>query len=157
MIQQIPLAVLALLGAVGMIFDVRWRRLPNWLSLLTMVSGLAVCVLTAAPDTNMLSTIASHVAHGLVALVAGMVLFRLGAVGGGDAKFYAALAMWLPLSRAALFLGVTAGAGLVSLALWFLARRIAGRRVAGRHGDAQGKFPFGVAIALGALGAFAIG
>ena len=50
-------------------------------------------------------------ATGLGALVAGMAMFALGWIGGGDAKLFTACALWLGLTSTPVFLLITALAG----------------------------------------------
>ena len=74
------------------------------------------------------------------------------------AEFYAGLAAWFPLREAPLLIGIVSLAGLVLLVCWLLWRR--GRRRRPRSPFDQGsdvfdKLPYGVAIAAGAVIAFA--
>ena len=59
---------LVALGLVASWLDVSKRRLPNWLSLLTLAAGLIVTGLSAG-----FSAVGSHLAHAAVALLVGMV------------------------------------------------------------------------------------
>lgn len=78
-----------------------------------------------------------------------MLLFKLGWVGGGDAKLYAAVAIWFSGLEAALLIFATGMSGLILAIAYFLARKI------GSPGDGTAKrerrIPYGVAIAGGAL------
>ncbi|MEP6867711.1 MAG: hypothetical protein ABJA20_04280 [Novosphingobium sp.] len=58
----------------------------------------------------------------MAALVAGMILFAMQVVGGGDAKFYAALAAWMPLAFSGALAITIALAGFVLLIVWFSLR-----------------------------------
>ena len=98
---MIHLAALALLGALCLtacVLDLRFRRLPNWLCAVTAVTGIAHAVAIPVVATAWYSSLL----HGTVALIIGMVLFAFRWIGGGDAKFYAALACWLPFRQAPL-------------------------------------------------------
>lgn len=138
--------VLAILASTGAWLDLTARRLPNWLCLVTALAGLAVSfALHGAWGAG------SGLLHGLVALAVGMALFGFGLVGGGDAKFYGALALWFGLGSAArMLLGVSI-AGLILFALWFAGRRAMGRKVERRPEKDSDKFPYGIAIAAGAV------
>ena len=137
---------LALLALIGAWLDLATRRLPNWLSLASAIGGL-----TASFVLHGIAGAGSGLLHGLAALVVGMILFRFGAVGGGDAKFYAGTAMWFGIAQAArLLLGVSL-AGLALFAIWFAARRLRGRKIVRRSTDDADKFPYGIAIAAGAI------
>lgn len=147
----VPGAALALLCLAAGWSDFRLRRIPNWLCLVTAVAGLAYAALPGASDAPWWS----FLLHGMVALVGGMALFAMRWVGGGDAKFYAALACWFPFGRAPLLLLAVALSGLVLLIAWFTVRRLQGKKFRGTANDESAKLPYGIAIALGAMLAFA--
>lgn len=124
--------------------DISKRRIPNILCLFTAVLGLA-CAYNL-PASN--GSFWVYPAHGLIALVVGMALFAMRWIGGGDAKFYAAVACWFPLKVGVpLFLCVTIS-GLILLIVFFVWRRLKGLPVRSRDGAS---LPYGVAIASGAL------
>ena len=138
---------LACLAAAGM--DIGLRRIPNWLCAATLIAGVGF-----ASHTGGLSALALHSAHAAIALVIGMVLFATGAIGGGDAKFYAAAAMWFTLADAPRLLMAISLTGFVSVLVWIAARRLQGRPWRKGNGDPFASFPYGLAIGLGALAAF---
>lgn len=146
----LALAVMAALGAIGVWLDVRDRRLPNWLCLAVLIAGLA-----AGFALHDASWAGSSALHTLAALVVGMGLFALGVIGGGDAKFYAAMASWFPLPAAIPLLGMVSAIGLVLLLGWLAWRRMRRSEAPATSGDFA-KFPYGVAISAGALAAFAL-
>lgn len=86
--------------------------------------------------------------HFLLALVVGMVLFSRGWVGGGDAKLYAAAALWFNWTGAAALIFLTGVSGLL-LALAFIAAHMIGLRKDVPKEDRR--IPYGVAIAAGAI------
>jgi prepilin peptidase CpaA len=137
---------LAAIGLVGSWLDATQRRLPNWLSALGLLAGLAVSFATGGLDA-----VGSHGLHALVALLGGMALFALGVIGGGDAKFYAGLAAWFPLSLGLnLFVAVAmAGAGL--LLIWAAIRKLRGQAVFTRNAGPNDGLPYGVAVSAGAM------
>jgi prepilin peptidase CpaA len=124
--------------------DIRERRLPNWLCAVLAVAGTAGLAATAGP-----AAVPWALLHAVLALIAGMVLFRLGVIGGGDAKFYAAAACALPLDRALPLLGWTSAAGLCLLLVMTVRRRIAGVTPEGTRFLRGWEVPYGVAIAAG--------
>jgi len=88
-------------------------------------------------------------------------MFALGWIGGGDAKLFAAAALWIGWPAALTYLAVTglAGGGLALLLLSLrspLARPLvlAGPAWFARLGEPDENVPYGVAIAVGALAAF---
>lgn len=136
-------AGLTLLLGYGAVSDVRQRRLPNWLALLLLAYGL-----TFAFFSIDLAGVGWHAAHALIALVVGMVLFAIRAFGGGDAKFYAGMAAYFPLSAAIDLLLWVSVTGLVTIIAWIIAKRLPPLSNMKREGDFL-KFPYGLAIAVG--------
>ncbi|WP_176590862.1 prepilin peptidase [Sphingobium sp. EM0848] len=143
-----PATLALLIGAciAAAIYDLYQRRIPNWLCIVTMIAGLA-----AAPFAGGLSDLNSHAIHLVVALIGGMLLFKLGAFGGGDAKFYAAVAAWFSLGKASLLLMTVAACGLILLIVWFIVRRVQGKPVRRSSTDPGSGLPYGVAIGAGAI------
>jgi len=142
------------LGAVVVLaswFDMRERRLPNWLCGLNLAAGLANSAIVS--DWSGAAMALVHVA---VALVGGMVLNAVGAVGAGDAKFYASMAAWFPLGMALWLLTSVAIAGFVLLVGFIAWRRLSVRQPGGPREQDFAKLPYGVAIGVGGLAAFAM-
>ncbi|MXP41611.1 peptidase A24 [Altererythrobacter soli] len=139
----LPAAVLA---AAGAYLDIRHRRLPNRLCAALAVAAAAGLALSAGAGALPWALL-----HAAIALVIGMLLFALGAIGGGDAKFYAAAALAIPASPVAgplALLGWTSAAGLVLLITMAVGRRMLGRPGSFLKGW---EVPYGVAIAAGFL------
>ena len=142
--QVLPPAVLALFALAAAWSDVRQRRISNLLSLACALAGLAIALWLGG-----LAGLGWHAAHMVVALVIGMVLFAIKVVGGGDAKFYAAVAAFFPLQQ-----GLALGATIAILGGVLLVVFIIWRRVLRRGTQAKGNFaklPYGVAIGAGAV------
>lgn len=126
--------------------DVFQRKISNWLCILIAVAGLAMAgVLIDLPELG------SHALHLVVALVVGMLLFRFGMIGGGDAKFYAACAGWFAWSDAARLLLSVSIAGLALFLGWFTIRRIMRKPIRANSDSNFDKLPYGIAIAAGAI------
>ena len=138
-------AGLSLLLLVGAISDIRERRLANWLSLCLLVFGLVHGFVADG-----MTGLGWHAAHAGIALLVGMALFAAGAIGGGDAKFYAGTAAFFPLSSGFELLLWVALAGGVSILGWFGLRQVM-RKEKPAPDSLQAKFPYGVAIAAGAM------
>jgi prepilin peptidase CpaA len=80
-----------------------------------------------------------------------MALFAAGAIGGGDAKVYAGAAAFFPLSAGLqMLLWVTLTGGVLVLA-WLVIRRLMSADKSDKD-SIYAKFPYGVAIAVGAMG-----
>jgi prepilin peptidase CpaA len=82
-----PLMAMLFIAAV---LDWRHRRIPNWLTFLMALSGIAGSFLAghvASPGQAMLGM--------LVGFAIPFVLFAMGALGGGDVKLLAGTGAWL--------------------------------------------------------------
>jgi prepilin peptidase CpaA len=141
MALEIILAILLLAGAA---IDLRSFRLPNWLTLATAILFVPWAVLTLSG----LGQLGLHLLTGSLGLVVGSILFRFGALGGGDVKWLAALMLWLGPTEALLRFLVLVGfsGGLLGLIL-LLFVRLTGSSY-GRF-DGKQNLPYGVAIAIG--------
>ena len=95
-----------------------------------------------------------HLLHAFIALVIGIGLFALRVIGGGDAKYYAANAIWFGMDSALRLLVSVSLAGLVVLIIWALWRRLHGLRAFSRGHDDTSKLPYGAAIAIGSVAAW---
>jgi prepilin peptidase CpaA len=146
--KLIAWCILAVLTAQCSVSDIRDRRISNMLVVTTFGAGV---IWSASNGVDVLVTAGLHAG---IALVAGMFLFRQGIIGGGDAKFYAAVAMWFPFAASLRLLVAVALSGLVLLAVFQFVRRHH------RAGPAQARsvdfdrLPYGVAIGAGGLAAF---
>jgi prepilin peptidase CpaA len=92
-----------------------------------------------------------------VGLFIGFALFALGWIGGGDAKLFAAVCLWLgfhDLAPYALLASVFGGVltlGLVLLRQWPLPGALARQGWIVKLHDARSGIPYGVALACGAF------
>jgi prepilin peptidase CpaA len=163
MIHAVQTAVLMLFPALvilGGVRDLVSYRIPNWISLALIASFLLAAAAGLAAGMP-LAVVGLDLALGVGALAAGATMFALGWIGGGDAKLFAAAALWLGWPAAQTYLMVTAlSGGLLSLLLLSL-RASAARSfvLAGpawfvRLAAPGESVPYGVAIAVGALAAF---
>ena len=132
-----------LLGAA--IEDARTRTIANGWSL----AILALFVI-GFPLGAVSGALWSHLLHFAIALGVGMALFAMGWFGGGDAKLYAATALWFDLDHA-LHLFVAVGLAGFVLALLHLSLRLLKRGEGLRRSMRESKLAYGIAIAVGAL------
>lgn len=95
----VMICVLAVLMVPAAIYDLRTRRIPNWLSLAGMLLGVAV----HSAYTGFSGSLESLGGLGL-ALVIGFLLFAIGWLGAGDAKLLAAVGAIVGLSHTLEFL-----------------------------------------------------
>lgn len=157
-LQALLLIVFPALAIVAALSDATTMTIPNWISAALVLAFFPTALAVGLPP----ATVGLSIALALGALVAGVAMFALRWIGGGDAKLFAASALWLGLAGAAPFLLWTAIAG-GALALALLgARRMAAdvgvpfrqpgwmERLLAPEGD----IPYGIAIAVGALAAF---
>ena len=148
-INLLATGTLAGLGLAACWFDITQRRLPNWLCLLVLLCGIGVTLATAGA-----SALPWHLLHAFIALVIGIGLFALRVIGGGDAKYYTANAIWFGMDSALRLLVSVSLAGLVVLIIWALWRRLHGLRAFSRGHDDTSKLPYGAAIAIGSVAAW---
>jgi prepilin peptidase CpaA len=156
-VQALPLFIFPVLVIVAALKDATSFTIPNWLN-----ASLVAAFFLAAPVAGAsLGLIGVNLGVAVGGLVAGMAMFALGWIGGGDAKLFAAVSLWLGWPAVISFLaGATLAGG--ALALLLLAVRTP---LARAHVPAFGGWvdrlttpgepaPYGVAIACGALAAF---
>jgi len=156
LLQAALVAVLPVLVIVAGLRDLTTYRIPNWISL-SLLAGFAA----AAPAMGLpLSAVGVHLGVGAAALAAGMAMFALGWIGGGDAKLFAAAALWLGWPAVVTYAAVTCMAG-GALAVLLLSLRsailrpyvVSGPAWFSRLAEPGENVPYGVAIAVGALAA----
>ena len=121
--------------------DIAWRRLPNWLN-----AAIAIAYLPwawAAGESWSLIGVGFMV--GAVVLAIGFGLFAANVIGGGDAKFAAAVAVWIGFSydllRFFLIMSLAGGVLAILALIWQAVTRRPLRR----------PLPYGVAIAAAGL------
>ena len=133
------IALLAAAMVVAAIGDWRTRTIPNWLN--GTIALLAIPFWWSV-GLGLWPGVALQI--GLAAAVFGLfaIAFRLGAMGGGDVKMAAALALWLPFAGIVKLLAVMSIAGGVLTVAMLAAHRMA--KAAG-----QPEIPYGIAIAFG--------
>lgn len=141
-------------AAVG---DLATLRIPN-----SLVIGLATLSVPFAISVGIRPQ-----QYGLSALIAAAILlvgfaaFAFGALGAGDVKLAAATSLWLSAPATLDFIAITALAGALVCALMLALRvktirsAIPVRRWRAHLSDREMTAPYGVAIAIGGLAAFA--
>jgi prepilin peptidase CpaA len=159
-VQIATLMVFPALVILGGVQDLVSYRISNKISL-ALVAGFLVAAASGLAAGAAPAALGLNLAAGAAGLVAGVAMFALGWIGGGDAKLFAAAALWIGWPAALTYLAVTglAGGGLALLLLSLrspLARPLvlAGPAWFARLGEPDENVPYGVAIAVGALAAF---
>ncbi|MFO1246962.1 MAG: prepilin peptidase [Alphaproteobacteria bacterium] len=151
--EVLVLFVLPLLLAIAAGWDLASFTIPNFLSLIL----LALFAVFAVAAHLTLPAIGWHLLAGFVGLFIGFALFALGWIGGGDAKLFAAVTLWLgfhDMAPYALVASVFGGA--LTLALMVLRQLplpdvLARQAWISRLHDARSGIPYGVALAAGAF------
>jgi prepilin peptidase CpaA len=82
--------VAVVIGVTACVTDVRWRKVPNWLTLGAVLAGLMAHAV--APGGQGLAAATVGLAVGLAVF---FPFFALGGMGGGDVKLMAALGCWV--------------------------------------------------------------
>jgi prepilin peptidase CpaA len=143
-LSLIPLLLAACCLLLAAVSDVRAYRIPNIYPACLLLLFLGTRLVWGFSPADW-----QHLLHFAIALATGMLLFRIGWVGGGDAKLYAAAAIWFAGLNAALLIFATGMAGLV-LAIFYIVKRQISRKVDSTK-RSERRIPYGVAIAGGAL------
>jgi prepilin peptidase CpaA len=156
----ILLAAFPLLVLAAAFKDAATYTIPNWISL-ALVAAFVPAAAVGWWAEIPLSVIGVSMAVGFAALLAGMGMFAMGWIGGGDAKLLAASALWLGWPGLAPFLFWTTVSGGVLAMMLLVARRHGAQFVGSgapiwlsRLFSREADVPYGVAIAFGALMAF---
>jgi prepilin peptidase CpaA len=151
--EILVLVALPLLLAAAAGWDIASFTIPNFLNL-SLLAGFAVFAAAAGLS---FPSIGWHLLAGVIALAIGFTLFALGHIGGGDAKLFAAVVLWLGLKDslpyalvASVFGGVLA-LGLMFLRHWPLPAFLARQHWIMKLHDKQAGIPYGVALAAGAF------
>jgi len=151
--EVLVIAFVPALLAVAGIWDLASFTIPNFISL-AMIALFGVFMVAAGLP---LSSIGLHLLAGVAGLALGFTLFALGWIGGGDAKLFAAIALWLGFSDLlsyALLASVCGGVltlALLALRQWPLPRTLARQAWILNLHDHRSGIPYGVALAVGAF------
>ena len=129
-----------------------WRsfRIPN------ILPGFIIILFLAAQSYSGFTAAQwGHGFHFLIALSFGMVLFALRWIGGGDAKLYAAIALWFDMKSAVILIFMTGISGLLLAICYLIVRMFIRRKGPAKSTLVKRKqerrIPYGVAISIGAV------
>ena len=123
------------------VWDLKTRTIPNWLNL---AIALLAIPFWFSIDLPLWPNIAIQVAVAFVAFWVFAAAFAMGAMGGGDVKLIAALALWLPWQAVLVLVFLMSIAGGVLTAGYLIVHKLARR-------EDKLEIPYGVAIAFGGL------
>jgi prepilin peptidase CpaA len=133
------IAILAAMLIVAATGDLRTRTIPNWLN---GAIALAAIPFWFVSGLNVWPDMAIQVGVALAVFALFALAFHLGAMGGGDVKMVAALALWLPLGAVIKLLVIMSIAGGVLTVAMLVRHRVA-------QSGKELEIPYGVAIAFG--------
>ena len=133
------IALLAAAMVVAAVGDWRSRIIPNWLN-----GTIALLAIPYWWSIGLSPWPGAALQIGLAAAVFGLfaIAFHFGAMGGGDVKMAAALALWLPFAGVVKLLAVMSIAGGILTVAMLAAHRMA-------KSEGQPEIPYGIAIAFG--------
>ncbi len=121
--------------------DLRYMKIPNMLVLAMAVAFLVIGAIFLPFDVYLWRLLG-----GFIVLVAGFVLFSLGVMGGGDAKFAASMALFVDRNEVLPFLFILSVVTLLAvLSHWILGKLKFARAITGSWDSwtVKKKFPFG--------------
>jgi prepilin peptidase CpaA len=136
--------------------DLITMTIPNTVSLALIASFAAFALWAGLPPL----AIGLHLAAGMTVLVVTFSLFALGWIGGGDAKFAAATALWLGFGQLTEYLLVASVAGgaltfaVILLRGWPLPTFALGWSWLLRLRQEKAGVPYGIALAAAALAVY---
>src|SRR5258708_16007827 len=93
--ELLVLGVLPVLLALGACWDIASFKIPNFISLCVLAAFAAFAVAERMSP----GVLGVHLLAGAMGLTVGFLLFALGYVGGGDAKFVASVLVWFGAGR----------------------------------------------------------
>jgi prepilin peptidase CpaA len=149
--MNMPLVLMLLwvgLILAAAISDFRFLRIPNVYPVLIIILFIVSRLMGGFGAEHW-----SHLYHFLITLGIGMLLFHLCWFGGGDAKLYAAIALWFGLSSGVMFIFATGMSGL-ALAIFYVVMRQLRRRSTNPPPEKkrnERRIPYGIAIAMGGM------
>lgn len=153
MLDSVPLFAALIVFALGAMTDLVSFRIPNWISLAAVALFFAAALLGGLGWAQ----IGWHVLVGFLALLAGMAVFAAGLIGGGDAKFFAAGALWVGpafiLKYCVIFalLGGLVAALLMVIRSKHVAPTLKQLPYVGQLATGTKGLPYGVALGIGAM------
>ena len=151
--ELLVLIVLPALLALAAGWDIASFTIPNFLQL-AFIASFCVFVLATGMAP---AAIGGHLLAGFLGLVVGFTLFALGYIGGGDAKLFACVLLWLGFANlldytlVASVLGGALTLGILVLRRVPLPALFTSQSWIARLHDAKSGIPYGVALAAGAF------
>jgi prepilin peptidase CpaA len=137
----VPGIIVLVVAVIAVAFDVRTRRIPNWLTF-----GGAAAALAYSVTTSGLAGLGTAVAGWLVGAALFFPFFALGGMGAGDVKLLAALGAWLGPAETVWLATYAAAAGgavavVVAVATGYLRTALSNLFLMVMHWRTQGATP----------------
>jgi prepilin peptidase CpaA len=155
LVLLVSLPALLLASAVS---DLASFTIPNLLPAgMAILFALFVVILNASGHPLGWPMLGLHTASGFFGLCAGMALFAAGWVGGGDAKLFAVISLWLgpyvlfDYALLATLLGGVLTLCVLALRIMPLPKILHGQAWLLRLADKKSGVPYGIALATAAL------
>ena len=151
--EFLVLIALPLLLAAAAGWDIASFTIPNFLNL-ALLGAFAVFAVACGLSVTVIGW---HLLAGLLGLLIGFTLFAMGHIGGGDAKLFAAVVLWLglkdlmPYALIASVLGGVLALGLMLVRNWPLPAFLARQAWLVKLCDSKAGIPYGVALAAAAF------
>ena len=151
--EILVLFALPILLAAAAGWDLASFTIPNFINIAVIAVFPAFAFAAGLP----LEAVGLHLLAGFAGLAIGFLFFALGYIGGGDAKLFAGVALWLgfaDLMAYALLASVFGGfltLGLLIARQWPLPAALARQPWILKLHDARSGIPYGVALAAGAF------
>lgn len=151
--EALVLVILPLLLIAAAGWDIASFTIPNFL---TAALTVLFAVFAVAAGLSW-AAIGWHLLAGAIGLTIGFILFALGYVGGGDAKLFAAVALWLGFGDLLPYaLIASAFGGVLTLAIlmarkWLIPVWMLRYNWVLKLHDSKSGIPYGVALAAGAF------
>ena len=151
--EVLVIVALPLLLAAAAGWDLASFTIPNFIN----IAVIAVFPLFALAAGLSLETVGLHLLAGFAGLAIGFLFFALGYIGGGDAKLFAGVALWLgfadlmPYALLASVFGGFLTLALLIVRQWPLPAMLARQPWILKLHDTRSGIPYGVALAAGAF------
>lgn len=153
MLSVLILAIFPLLMVFAAVSDLLTMTIPNMVSVI-LVAGFALFALYIGAPMEM---VMSHVLCAVAMLALAFGMFVAGWIGGGDAKLFAAIALWLGWERLpeyGVWVALLGGAltlVIVLIRFYDLPEFVLKAGFMRRLADKGGGIPYGIALAIGGL------
>jgi prepilin peptidase CpaA len=151
--EVLVIAILPLLLLGAACWDLASFTIPNFIN----VAVIAIFPLFALAAGLPLTAVGLHLLAGFFGLAIGFALFALGYIGGGDAKLFAGIALWMgfadlmPYALLASVFGGFLTLALLMVREWPLPQLLARQPWILKLHDSRSGVPYGVALAAGAF------